>query len=87
MPIQKNNSCRMGGPEKGQWVTKILIRASTGVCENHNHLPSEVKSFQGLIFRHWEISSYHHLHGAPRKRTPIFLTRVTERVSFCNQTP
>ena len=42
MPIQKNNSCRMGGPEKGQWVTIILIRASTGVCENHNHLPSEI---------------------------------------------
>ena len=36
MPIQKNNSCRMGGPKKGQWVTIILIRASTGVCENHN---------------------------------------------------
>ena len=41
MPIQKNNSCRMGGPEKGQWVAIILIRASTGVCEHHNHLPSE----------------------------------------------
>ena len=38
MPIKKNNSCRMGG----QWVTIILIRASTGVCENHNHLPSEI---------------------------------------------
>ena len=41
MPIQKNNSCRMGGPKKGQWVTIILIRASTGVGENHNHLTSE----------------------------------------------
>ena len=42
MPIQKNNSCRVGGPKKGQWVTIILIRASTGVCENHNLLPSEI---------------------------------------------
>ena len=43
MPIQKNNFCRMGGLEKGQWVTIILIRASTGVCENHNNLlPSEI---------------------------------------------
>ena len=42
MPIQKNNSCRMGGPKKSQWVTIILIRASTGVCENHNLLPSEI---------------------------------------------
>ena len=54
MLIQKNNSCRMGGPEKGQWATIILIRASTGVCH--------VKSFQGLIFfRHnyyCESSSY-----------------------------
>ena len=36
---KENNSC---GPEKGQWVTIILIRASTGVCENHNHLLSEI---------------------------------------------
>ena len=36
MPIQKNNSYRMGGSEKGQWVTIILIRASTGVCEDYN---------------------------------------------------
>ena len=42
MPIQKKISCRKGGPEKGQWVTIILIRASTGVCENHDHLPSEI---------------------------------------------
>ena len=46
MPIQKNNSCRVGGPKKSQWVTIILIRASTGVCENHNNLlfcqPSEI---------------------------------------------
>ena len=43
MPIQKNNSCRMGGPKKGQWVTILLIRASTaGVCENHYILPSEI---------------------------------------------
>ena len=51
MPTQKNNSCRMGGPEKGWWVTKILIRASTGVCINHNHLPSEMflrSNFQTL---------------------------------------
>ena len=35
MPIQKNNSCRMGGPKKGQWVAILLIRrASTAgvVC-------------------------------------------------------
>ena len=36
MPIQKNNSCRTDGPETGQWVTIILIRASTGVCEDYN---------------------------------------------------
>ena len=42
MPLQKNNSCRMGGPKKGQRVTIILTRASTGVCENNNHLPSEI---------------------------------------------
>ena len=43
MPIQKDNSCRVAGPKKGQWVTIILIRASTGVCENHNTLlPSEI---------------------------------------------
>ena len=38
MPIQKNNSCRVSGPKKGQWVTIILIRVSTGACENHNNL-------------------------------------------------
>ena len=44
MPIQKNNSCRMGGPKKGLWVTILLVRkASTaGVCENHNLLSSEI---------------------------------------------
>ena len=36
MPMQKNNSCRMGGLKKGQWVTIILLRASTCVSENHN---------------------------------------------------
>ena len=39
MPIQKNNSCRMGGPKKGQWVA---IASTAGVCENHNLLPSEI---------------------------------------------
>ena len=66
MPIQKKNSCRMGGLEKGQWVTIILIKASTGVCENHNHLPSEILSrshLQALLY--CESSSYH-LHQAPR---------------------
>ena len=50
--IEKNNSCRMGGPKKGQWVTILLIRrASTaGVCENQNFLPSEILP-----------RSYHHL--------------------------
>ena len=50
MPIQKNNSCRMGGPKKGQWVTIILIRASTaGVCENYNLLPSEILPMSYLL--------------------------------------
>ena len=40
--IQKNNSCRIDDPKKGQWVTIILIGSSTGVCEDHNHLPSEI---------------------------------------------
>ena len=53
MPIQKNDSGRMGGPKKGQWVTIILIRASTGVCENHNHLPSEILP-RSHLFRWFE---------------------------------
>ena len=41
-----------------------------------------------IIFRHWEISSYHHhLHQGLSKRILIFWTRVTERVSFSIQTP
>ena len=31
----------MGGLEKSQWVTIILIRASTGVYQDHNHQQSE----------------------------------------------
>ena len=43
MPIQKNDSGRMGGPKKGQCVTILLIKASTaaGVCKNHNLLPAK----------------------------------------------
>ena len=32
----------MGGPEKSQWITTIIIKASTDVCEDHNHLQSEI---------------------------------------------
>ena len=48
MPIQKNKPCRMSDPEKGQLVTIILMRASTGVCENHNHLSSIILPWSHL---------------------------------------
>ena len=85
--IRKNNSCRMGGPKKGQWVTVLLIRASTaGVCENRNLLPSEIlprfylQTTLGNLF-------FYDLHQGLRKRIPIFSTRVTERISFSSQPP
>ena len=81
MPIQKNNSCRIGGPKKGQWVTILLIRrASTaGVCENHNLLPSEIsprshlQTFGKALFLSSSSSS-----PAFKEKHTIFLTRVTE---------
>ena len=78
MPIQKNNFFRVGGPKKGQWVTIILIRASTGVCENHNHLPSEIfprshlQTFGKALFLLSSSSP------AFKEKHTIFLTRVTE---------
>ena len=80
MPIQKNNSCRMGGPEKDQQATIILKKASISVCEII--IIYQMKSFQDLIFRYWEASSNYYLHQTSRKRIPIFLTRVTERSSL-----
>ena len=48
MTIQKNKSFRMSGPEKDQWATIILIRAYTGVWDDHNHLQSEILSISHL---------------------------------------
>ena len=80
MPIQKINSCTMGGPEKGQWVTIILIRAFTSVCSNHNHFPNEILPRSSDIGKAFVIN--HHLHQTPRRRIPIFLTQVTKKTSL-----
>ena len=40
---------RMGGLETSQWVTIILLRASTSVCEDHNHLRSAILTGCSLL--------------------------------------
>ena len=89
MPIQKNNSCRMGSPEKGQWVTIILLRASNDTCEDHNHLQSKILPRSHLLQTlgmPLSLSSYHHhFYQTPRKGILIFLTKVTVQTSLLLQ--